>query len=94
MLRLLRWITAGANRRRPFREVAFAKGSWVRSCCCGKASVLQDIPAEAYKDVPGVFYGWLNGNAVLGVQTRHGKGAMLLTSSAFSSTRLMHTHAA
>jgi hypothetical protein len=88
------WVRADAA---PFNEVTVTKILGFESAAAVPRHVIQGVPAAHYDDVlAGIFYGWLNDNAALGVQLRAGDGKLFATTFRFDaygadaySTRLL-----
>ena len=76
------WVRADAPS--PFAALAFGRVLGFESARVVPRFVIQGVPGAHYEDVlAGIFYGWLNNNAALAVQTRAGHGRLLLTTFRF-----------
>jgi hypothetical protein len=77
------WVKTDAA---PFSEVALTKILGFESDAVVPRYVIQGIRAADYGDVlSGIFYGWLNDNAVLAVQMNMGRGKLFLTTFRFDA---------
>jgi hypothetical protein len=72
--------------REPFGAVAFGPLLGFEGVETVPRFVIENVPAAAYRDVlAGIFYGWLNNNRALALQSNLGEGKMLATTFRFDA---------
>jgi Glycosyl hydrolases family 2, sugar binding domain/Glycosyl hydrolases family 2/Glycosyl hydrolases family 2, TIM barrel domain len=75
------WVNMNAA---PFNEVGFSKLLGFEAAKTVPQFIIQGVRGADYADVSsGIFYGWLNNNAALAVQTQAGKGKAFVTTYRF-----------
>ncbi|MEN3335233.1 MAG: hypothetical protein V7641_4598 [Blastocatellia bacterium] len=75
------WVNTNAA---PFNEVGFSRLLGFEAASAIPQFIIQGTSGTDYDDVlSGIFYGWLNNNAALAVQTQVGKGKAFVTTYRF-----------